>query len=479
MSNFDSNTSIYDLPEASHKSSEDQKDLNLEAFEANAQFNLEGFAAGEASESVKYEYDLGSIRSMFIESVSLSILSSFGSDGRWLRLGVNWCVGPIHRQDDECETLESDFSPSDLSLLSIELCWCSSGSLIMTGYKAPTLNLAPVSRNRMVREPTLPLSGATVIVAPSGESATVVGRAPNGYHKMRRSITNRLQYQNIKIRPQSEWLKLQVLSEDSDEVLLIIWPAHLCFFSPSHPREDLQEDSLRHVDSVQRWVDPLELAERWYNGRAARAEALKVKRKANEKLVEVLKEYHESDDEEMSAYVEGIPNGRLNLQDMSGVYPTPPDGAPPGTQEQNNRLETGEMTSITANSIQGPSPLAASPMFNETPSFNNDGDRDLFGEIDSEIFAANGLTEDDFNFFDEPSPDETEAMDAQKSTVSLNLPIQGDTVHPSSEHLSPNSNEALGSAVEISKPELDDTLHSLIDHKSGELSRCSKNSELD
>ena len=340
----------------------------------------------------------------------------------------------------------------------------------MTGYKAPTLNLAPISRNQMVRESTLPLSGATVIVAPSGESATVVDRAPNGYHKMRRSITNRLRYQNIKVTPQTEWLKLQVLGEDSDELLLIIWPAHLCFFSPSHPREDLQEDNLRRVDSVQRWVDPLELAERWYNGRAARAEALKVKRKANEKLVEVLKEYHESDDEGLLAYVEGIPNGRLNLQDMSGVYPTPPDGAPPGTQEQNNRLETGEMTSITANSIQGPSPLAATPMFNETPSFNNDGDRDLFGEIDSEMFAANGLTEDDFNFFDEPSPDETEAMDAQQSTISLNLPIQGDSGHPSSEHLGPNLNEALGSAAETNEPEPDVTLQSLIDHKIGELS---------
>lgn len=479
MNNFDSNSSIYDLPEETHKSSEAQKELNLEAFEANAQFNLEGFATNESSESAPFTYDFGSIRSMFIESVSLSILSSFSLDGRWLRIGAKWCVGPIHDQDDECETLRSDFSTRDLSLLSIELCWYSSGSLIMTGYKAPALHLTPISKNEVVHESTMPLSGTTVIVAPSGERANIVGRAPNGYHEMRKSITTRLQHQNIRITPQNEWLKLQVLSEYSDELLLIIWPAHLCFYNSSQPRADLQEDSLRSVDSVQRWVDPLELAERWYSGRAARADALEVKRKANEKLVEVLKEYHESDDEGILVYVEGASNGRLNLQDMSSVYPTPPDGAPPGTQEQNNRLETGEMASIAANSIHGPSPLAASPMFNETPSFNNDGDVDLFGEIDSEMFAANGLTEDDFNFFDEPSADETEAVDVQQSTISLNFPTQEGTVHPSCQNLSPSLNDVLGSAAEVCKTEPDDTLESVTDQVIGELPCCSNKPGLD
>ena len=343
----------------------------------------------------------------------------------------------------------------------------------MIGCKAPAPHLTSVARNEGTHQSTLPLSGATVIVAPSGERATVVDRAPNGHREMRRSIAARLQHQNIKITSQTEWLKLQVLSEDLDELLLIIWPAHLCFSNPNQLRVDLQKNSLSNVDSVQRWVDPLELAERWYNGRAARADALEAKRKANEKLVEVVKQDHESDDEGMSVYVEGISNGRLNLQDMSGVYPTPPDGAPPGAQEQNSRLETGEMASIAANSIQGPSPLATSPIFNETPSFNNDGDGDLFGEIDSEMFAANGLTEDDFNFFDEPSADETEAVDAQQSTISSNFPAQEDSVHRSCQHLYPDPNDALGSAAEVNRSEPDDALQSLTDCKIGEFLWCS------
>ncbi|KAL8787851.1 MAG: hypothetical protein Q9195_007591 [Heterodermia aff. obscurata] len=474
LNDSESIPSIYDFPEATDKPSGAQKDPNLEAFEANAQIKLEGFATGEASVPMPHTYASGSIRSMFIESISLSILSSFGLDGRWLRIGVKWCVGPIHDQDHEGKTLWSDFSTNDLSLISIELCWCPSGSLVMAGCKAPALHLAPISKNEGVHKSTLPLSGATVIVAPSGERAIVVGRAPNGYHEMRKSIISRLERQNIKITSQTEWLKLQIPGEDLDELLLIIWPAHLCFSNPSRSRVDFQEESLRRVDSVQRWVDPLELAERWYNGRAARADAIEAKRKANEKLVEVVKEYHESDDEGMLVYVEAISNGRLNLQDMSGVYPTPPDAAPPGTQEHNNRLETGEMASITANSIQGPSPLAASPIFNETPSFNNDGDGDLFGEIDSEMFAANGLTEDDFNFFDEPSADETEAVDAQQSTISLNFPNQAGTVHNSYQHLSPDFNDALDSGPGVDQPpESDDTIQSLTNRKTGELSLCS------
>ena len=339
----------------------------------------------------------------------------------------------------------------------------------MIGCKAPALHLTQIPKNEGVHKSTLALSGVTVILAPSGDRATVVDRAPDGYGEMKRSIATRLQHQNIKVSSQTEWLKLQVSVDDSDEVLFIIWPAHLCFSNPSRSWVNPQEDSLGHVDPVQRWVDPLEMAERWYNGRAARDNALEAKRKANEKLVEVKKEYHESDDEGNLVYVEGISNGRLNIQDMSGVYPTPPDGAPPGTQEQNNRLETGEMPSIAANSIQGPSPLAASPMFNETPSFNNDGDGDLFGEIDSEMFAANGITEDDFNFFDEPSADEMEAVDTQQSTISSNFATQAGTVHPSSPHLNPDLNDALSSAAEANKTKPEDTLQSLTDYEIGEL----------
>ena len=466
MKNPDSNPSIYDLPEAAHKPLEAQKNVNLEAFEANARINLEGTATGGASESMPYSYDFESIRSMFIESVSLSILSSFGSDGRWLRIGTKWCIGPIHDQDDERETLWSNSSTCDLTLLSIDLSWCSSGSLIMISCKAPALHLAPISKTEEVHKSSLPLAGATVIVAPSGEKATVVDRALDGYRELKVSIATRLQHQNIRIPSHAEWLKLQVFSEDLDELLLTIWPAHLCFSDPSRPRIGLQEDSLVHVDPVQQWIDPLELAERWYNGRAARADALELKRKANEKLLDAVKEHHESDDEGILVYVQGMPNGRLNLQEMSGVYPTPPDGAPPGTQEQNNRLETGEMASLAANSIQGPSPLAASPMFNETPSFNNDGDGDLFGEIDSEMFAANGLTEDDFNFFDEPSADETEAVDTQQYTVSSNILTQEGTVYSAYQHLNPG---ALGSTAEVKRPDPDDSLQSLSDWKIGEL----------
>ena len=470
LNSSDPDPSIHELPEATYNPSEAQKDLNLEAFEANAPFGREGFAAGQASESMPYTYDPESIRLMFIESVSLYILSSFGLDGRWLRIGAKWCVGPIHDQDYECESQRSDFSTGDLSLISIELCWCTSGSLIMTGCNNPARHLAPLSKNEEVHGSALPFSGSTVIVAPSGERATVIGHASSGHVEMRRSIATRLQQQNIKVSSKTEWLKLQVLSEDSDELLLVIWPAHLCFSHPSQLRLDLQGDSLRRVDSVQRWVDPLELAERWYMGRAARADALEAKRKESEKLAEIVKENHESDDEGMVVFVEGISNGRLNLQDMSGVYPTPPDGAPSGTQEQNNRLETGEMASIAANSIQGPSPLAASPMFNETPSFNNDGDGDLFGEIDSEMFAANGLTEDDFNFFDEPSADETEDVDAQQSTISPKFPTQESTVHHSCQDLGPDSNDALCSTAVVHKSEPDNSLQSSSDLKIGELS---------
>ena len=400
--------------ETSPQCLERSKKLNMQAFDANAEINVDDSRTLQASDACDSDYSPASIYSKFTQAISQSVLSSICEDGQWLRIGSSCCIGAAkfdvaERNDDDTGLLSSS---SELLLLSVSIWWCSSGCVRVVGDLNPTKDIHILSKEYGVQDRFLSQTEPLVALSPSGVRADLLGDGSTGHHDVKKSIIARLQHQNIGITIDEKWANVRVGGEiEADITLTTVWPARLCLLRNRSTTEHPITGPLDVTDPVELWANPLEDAERWFNDRSTRAKMIEAKRKANERAAEATIEKGELDEREAWGYDEAITSGRLPLQDMSSVYPTPPDGAPHHPQsvgslpEQPAQVPAGLPSSADVRPAQGIHSSAASPSFDETPAFHDDGGVDLFGEFDSEIFAANGLTEDDFKFFDEPSPE--------------------------------------------------------------------------
>ena len=323
------------------------------------------------------------------------------------------CIGPFQDRDLSGKISDIGTPETKVSMLSTEVQWVSTGCLLIKTLASSAEGQSRVSEKMTNHSSAEALVGSRVYVVPSGMKATVIALTVEKVDDAKRLIIARLKRQNINVALDTKWVKLRLFSEENpDHALVFIWPATLCFSVTATCEHGDQEGAPEGSVDVSQWTDPLEAAERWFLDAPARDQAVEIRRKAHEKVMEVASDINDSSDDEEYLYEERISNGRLNLQDMSNVYPTPPDGAPfppqsLATQDQMKQKETAGPPSTTADVHVNTTSIGASPEFEETPRYNNDDEPgDLFGDIDSEMFAANGLTEDDFNFFDEQDADE-------------------------------------------------------------------------
>ena len=142
-------------------------------------------------------------------------------------------------------------------------------------------------------------------------------------------------------------------------------------------------------------VDPLEKVESWFLGKAARMEASRIRLQEENKEAQALKDVEDTDDEDSSSPFEMPVDQGISPQDVSGIYPTPPDGLPPallGSSNSNN-LRPGDYDDEEKE---------LHPSDETRGDYDGQENDDLFGDIDIDMFASNGLTEADFSFFDEP-----------------------------------------------------------------------------
>lgn len=457
--------------EASQMSSEALKKLNMQAFENNAAAANGSISPSLARDDVQITSYLASIYTRFLKSISLTLITSICADGRWLRLGSKYVIGRLSYRDPETRDLKLERSRRELSLLKVAVKWYPSGALTATMCRAPAKELCQVSAEGNYKS-TFPSVGSVVLLAPSGKEAIFVGHILRGNYETKTSIAARLRHQNIKISPEDQWVQIRYMNGNARDLpVTMIWPACLCFSISGDLLSRHQEDNFARTTSIDEWLDPLEAAENWYNERSARAQAVEARRRTNERLAEEARNNNDSEDEDMFIYDDNLLNGRLNIQDASGVYPTPPDGAPPhlhptaSIQEQPSQIEGGAHTSMATQIEHGDSSLVASPKFNEDPSFDNEGDRDHFGEFDSEVFAANGLTEDDFNFFDEQDTGELEVLGQYKSFDPEEPPLEADNICSTPRHSSISSHNSIFSNAGAPLPSTEVPLPVLIDNE--------------
>lgn len=199
------------IPQSSgppNRSSKATHNPNVQAYDANAQVKPEPFLQSRVVDARQHQYDDAAIIARLNASISMSLLRPFCTDARWLSIGMCSCIGPYQNQDDVAGDFERCLSTCKLSILSIEVRWRSSGSLMITRLVSPAEDIRKLSANAGTDGLMVAPIGSEVLLVPSGMTATFIAHVKDQYHDARRSIMARLKHYNIPIAPATEWVKL-------------------------------------------------------------------------------------------------------------------------------------------------------------------------------------------------------------------------------------------------------------------------------
>lgn len=376
------------------------------------------------------------IYSAFVSALILSATHALIGKGDWLEFGYDSCL----RLSDEEDHLTGKLAMTDaasfedsrdsVKQLHLDVRWSASGTLTVFGRTIPIAGLSRLAHalkeDDRGSEDIVSLSDP-VFLAPFAAPYEFVGFEDGPSPALRinrqekaitlawlaaRGCQLREDPAWVCVRPHDEVVQYENLS-DSVEDIRLWWPAELCFFTPRTSQPD--QPSILQKISCGTFVDPLAKAEQWFLGRAAREEAAEANRKATEekelreKQLSELGVEQQLDDE---AAIDRITQtGQyLSAQEASGIYPTPPDGL---TSNAHSFFVAQDSTG-TGTVEAHPSPMGAGEApevqmsSNESPALNlpgthsgKRGSQDLFGDMDTDMFDTNGLTEADFNFFDD------------------------------------------------------------------------------
>lgn len=245
---------------------------------------------------------------------------------------------------------------------------------------------------------------------------------PDHVVEVKKSIISYLALQGIHATPEEKWLQLQYINPAANRINEasrqhlpagnFLWPAKLCFYQVESSALGETLNCNKIYEDTQH--DPLVYAESWFKEKAKREEALETKRKEDERSARRLQEAQEVDVGENLSDV--VPRTQyISTQEAGGIYPTPPDGlrslaVGPAVNTDTQAL-AGDFEKEISTKVEGNGILVGSPFADAldpdvtSARYDEPDDGDLFGDMNSSLFAANGLTEADFSFFDEPRID--------------------------------------------------------------------------
>lgn len=212
--------------------------------------------------------------------------------------------------------------------------------------------------------------------------------------KMR--CTTYLNAQGLSISPNADWIIVEVPPTchpqssqrfHSEPPLLTLWPAEyvLC-------RDETGSKQMQNVGNLEPsgLIDPVARAEAWYLGSATRAKKVEAVQKEADRITGQQQTQRDVSDIEVLSEIASPHFQDVVPQDVSGIYPTPPDGV----------LSQPSVTPVSYGDHESPPGFAAvdqliGPYIDaDRHDANND---DLFGDMDMDMVG-----EADFNFFDEP-----------------------------------------------------------------------------
>ena len=418
--------------------------------------------------------DCFTIYELFTSSVIALITLSLVKECAVTSLNYRTFVSkPTAQHANEHAELDRHIHPLWLSSINVQ--WASSGTLVVSTFTERNTEihcLEELSSNTELKR----LEGRCVRVAPNGMLAKVVNfddplnaamedtahrprrkraRRSNleqSIEKWKNAVRRLLAWKGYSLRnleSSSSWVRLRTTfsnqSAASSSVFVtldqdVLWPRALCYYYEASG--EAAPTAPPATDSVLRWFegidgagfkDPYDVAQEWFSGKAER-DKIAIQRKAKKAEEEAIRRKEENPGP--------LPSSPLNtrigtygeLQPVSGVYPTPPDGIHPGASIFAH--DTPSVTGTASNVILAPggsnpainlsapqdhAPTDASQPAPTSPTFavetdqqpiTNDND-DLFGDdMDEDGYEENAVGDDDFDFFDGPNDGDVDMADA-------------------------------------------------------------------
>ncbi|KAJ4349585.1 mediator of RNA polymerase II transcription subunit 13 [Didymosphaeria variabile] len=434
----------------------------------------------QSGTSEQQQHDVVAIYGLFTSAVVALISFRLVKDYNAVALNYRTFASPFTAQ------LESDsrhfHTKAPLRITNVDVSWATAGALVVSTFSLIKSDMHSLAETLPDDEQKY-LIGKCVRVAPNGILAKLmsftdpvdtttddpgqksqrkrprVSPLEKGIEKWKASVKRWLSWKGYSIPhlgTKESWVRIQfahtgqtaasspAFSRPTREIL---WPRALCFYFVDPPNKpDLfnahEESLLQEVDALawfetphsKGYQDPIDVAQQWFLGKMERdkvAEAQRKAKKAEEDAARAKEENH------------GIfPSSPLNaragtygdLQSVSGVYPTPPDGVPPGTVLSCG--DTPSVSGLATNVILAPGgnnpainlsvpqditsgdahqQSSTSPNFDlQYEDYNADGNNDdLFEDMDEGNFdEGNGITDADFNFFDDADDEDVIMPDA-------------------------------------------------------------------
>lgn len=367
----------------------------------------------------RHDLVVAQLYTRIVTAISKSLCRPLVDHKHFLQVGSSTYLEARTLGDRIIEDLRLSWASATTSTLSLDVKWLPTETLLISYSRKPLRRLSQISH--LLAHSEKKLSRDTpLLLSPSGIAARFYGiedvskkdQLSHSKIDIESMVSSRLAQSGIVIPQDTQWLRVLVehppcedgrqLANHQGHPVMTLWPAHLCFCEDAMAALEAQEIDILTSSRDSGTTDALATVETWYLGKAARTTALETRRQKHELEVQQAEVSNASDDEdalsdpglEMSHYYTAP-------QDVSGIYPTPPDGIPTNpiySSPNNNPLSAGleneENRGTTPGTICRP--------------FDEQGNEDLFGEMDIDMFATNGLTEADFSFFDEPNDVEME-----------------------------------------------------------------------
>ncbi|USP79551.1 Mediator of RNA polymerase II transcription subunit 13 [Curvularia clavata] len=415
--------------------------------------------------------DCFALYELFTSSVVALISFHVVKDRQAVALNYRTFVSKAAKQTPGAQS-EVDPQPELYGLTSINVHWTSSGTLLLSAF-ADRRNVIRCLSGVSTLSEERQLIGTCIRVAPSGLLATItsfedpldaITEEITVRHRKRTKLTSLEQsiekwkssvkrwlgwkgYSLPDLDQRTSWVRIRTTLVSSPNLASpasvslerdILWPRALCFF---HVVDKL-DSTIAGTNSIAApgnsnvlaWFetpesmgfkDPFDTAQEWFLGKPDRDKILEARRKAKKAEEDAArrKEEHPSLHPSSPLNARGAYG---DLQAVSGVYPTPPDGVAPGTgvsysdtphtsgppsnvilapggnnpainlsaPSDNIKTEDHQMTST--------SPAGPSAPDNFNTSTGND---DLFEDMEEDGFGGERIEETDFDFFDGPDND--------------------------------------------------------------------------
>ena len=388
--------------------------------------------------SVSISQDNVSIYEKIIYAISMSISYFLAKTDYYIPLSSNIFLGPRIVEDHILRYgVEYIDSSSPLNSFYLEVQWLSCGTLLIYSYPDHSREWHNLigrfsGRSRFY--------GSELRLAPFEAVAMQYYQDPEDFDDkeimeldeesrlqgLKPSILSLLEQHGLQLSEHCEWVRVNINSTINDlggsrsdvlSVGSIPWPAHLCFYEDSGSMTKYNAPFWLWPGLKEGAKDPLKAAETWFLGKDMRDKAMEQKRVENEaqRRINPQKIFLDEDDLILSSGFQNF-DRHMDVQGLGGIYPTPPDGSklqPLGHasdhglhERPNNHNDTDMLdpvdgqNSVLERTDQQNGLDAVKGM--SIGAYGDIVDDDLFGDMDSAMFTAKGITEDDFDFFDEP-----------------------------------------------------------------------------